>query len=484
MRSQKNIGANVPLAMVGLALWVGACAGPKGASRPPEMPQDESRSKQPDGISTRAKLLFEDAVKAYEAQKKTKVFDYALLESKFQAALAADSNLAEADYNLGAIAERQGKTEEAIGHYQTALRKRPDLKEPAENLAVIAQNKGDLPEAVRMYKAILTNHPDDAHSRIHLAEIYRQGGEHDQALNLARQALMREPKAIGAYRVMMHSYMDRKQLSMAKLVGLRALKIDEADPEIHHTLGLVFLEEKDTAKARAQFKSALEGRPDYLPSRVILAKMSMEDGNYAAAGEHFRRILSVYPKNAEAHLNLGLAYKGAGQYDKAMQEYDEAEKLNPEMPEVYLSRGVILQKYKDAPDRALEHYRKYLALSGGEAAQPADAPVFALIQEAEQTVQARVEAKHAEEQAKKLEAAQREQQAQAKKLEEAQREQQARLQQEEQRPKEGAAEQDDPDPKKAKDASSRPAGSKGATRKAKTSHADQADEPSDKSGRL
>ena len=40
-------------------------------------------------------------------------------------------------------------------------------------------------------------------------------------------------------------------------------------------------------------------------------------------------MLQADGRNAAAHLNLGVAYKGQGQYDKAMQEYDEAEKLDP-----------------------------------------------------------------------------------------------------------------------------------------------------------
>jgi len=120
------------------------------------------------------------------------------------------------------------------------------------------------------------------------------------------------------------------------------------------------------------------------------------------------------PGSAEAHLNLGVAYKGMAQFDKAMVEYDAAEKLNPELPEIYLDRGIILHRHKDAPERAVVSYKKYISLAGGEAALPSNAPVFALMQEAEQISQVKMEAKHAEEQALVLKAAQRAQQQDAR----------------------------------------------------------------------
>ncbi len=399
---------------VALSLVLSACAGSKS-----RLPAQEDTSREAQGLSanpgsTRGKLLFEDAAKAFENQKKSKIYDYPYLERKFAAVLAEDSSLAEAEYNLGVIAERQGNAEAARAHYLAALQKKPSLKEAAENLAVFAQNAGNTQDAILAYNSILSAHPEDARVRIRMADIYRQSGDCEQGLELSRQALLREPRMLEAYRVMMLCYLSRKQNSMAKLVGLRGLKIDERDPDLHHTLGLVFLQEREPAKARLEFKSAIDAQADYLPSRAALAKMAMDEGNYRGAESHLQRILKIQPESAEAHLNLGVAYKGMAQFDKAMLEYDAAEKLNPELPEVYLDRAIILHRHKDAPERAVEHYKKYISLSGGEAAFPSDAPVFALLQEAEQIAQVKMEAKHVEEQASVLKAAQRAQQQDAK----------------------------------------------------------------------
>jgi Flp pilus assembly protein TadD len=408
------------LGLVAAALLASGCtsstaAGPKTitpvAKAPPTKPAE------PLPISNRAKLLFEDAVKAMDAQKKGKAVDYPSLERKFKTALEADPNLAEADYNLGVIAERQAKKDEAKGWYQSALKKKPSLRQASENLAVMAQNAGDIPGAVALYQDVLKRYPDDAASRARLAEIYRQTGDHDKAMEFSRAALMRDPQSTTALKVMMRSYLDRKQLSLAKLVALRAVKIDDNDPELHHTVGLILQQEGDADGARLEFKRALEVRADYVPSHIDLAQMSLESEDYPGAEEHLRKILQAGGNSAAAHLDLGVAYKGQGQVDKAMQEYDEAEKLDPNLAAIYLNRAIILHRTKDAPERAVELYKKYIGMAGGEVALNAEAPVFGLLREAEAVIQAKAEAKSAEEQAKQMEALQKQQQEELKKNE-------------------------------------------------------------------
>jgi Flp pilus assembly protein TadD len=402
----------VATSLVAAGCTASKATGPTTPVKSPTTAQTPGKEPAAVPISNTAKARFEDAVKAFDAQKKAKAFDYPTLERKFKLALESDANFAEAHYNLGVIAERQGKNDEARAQYKQALAKKPSLRQAAENLAVMEQNGGNVAGAVALYQEVLQRYPDDAQSRARLAEIYRQQGDHDKAMELSRGALMRDPQSTTALKVMIRSYLDRKQLAMAKLVALRGVKLDAADPELHHAVGLILLKEGDKDEARLSFKKALEVRDDYVPSHVAMAQLSLESEDYPGAEEHLRRILQADGKNATAHLNLGVAYKGLGQFDKAMQEYDEAEKLDPELAAVSLNRAVILHKVKDAPERAVELYKKYIAMAGGDVALSAESPVFGLLREAEAIVNAKREAKHAEDQAKQMEELQKKQQAQ------------------------------------------------------------------------
>lgn len=373
-------------------------AGPKVVKNTEGAPQGEHVPE----INTRAKLAFEDAVKALEAQKKAKVMDYSGLEKKFRAAADADPALAEATFNLGVLAERQGKMKDAVSLYKEALSRKPTLRQAAENLAVIAQNNGDEKAAVAIYQDILTNYPDDASSRARLAEVYRRRGEPDKALELSREALFRDPRTLQAYKTMMAVYYEQKQYSLARLIALRAAKLDDMDPEVAYTVGLINLAEKEPAKARAQFKRAVEARSDFLPAHYELAKMAFAQEDYQGAEDHLRHIMQMTGAKPELLLNLGVAYKGMGQLDKALVTYDEAQKLNPDMPELYLNRGIIIA-LKGDPEKAIELYKTFIARKGGETSVPVDHAVHALIEDQEKAIKNREEEKRLAEEAKKME---------------------------------------------------------------------------------
>ncbi len=429
------------------------CAGPKASARDVNIegpkvadtksPKAAAPSKPADAgpveteripeVKARAKLAFEDALKEYQKQAAVGRVDCATILRKFQAASDADETFGEPDYNMGVVAERwcgpDGK-KQAEQHYKNALRKKPTLKQAAENLAVIELNKGNEEGAIAILQKILEQYPEDASSRARLAELYRRRGELERSIELARESLFRDPKTLTAYKVMMQAYYDLKQLSLAKLVALRALKLDENDPVIHHTLGLIHLAENEPVKARLNFKKAVEVRPDYLPAHLLLGKMALEQDDFLGAEQSWSAILRANGNNPEAHVNLGVAYKGQGQYDKAMQEYDIAQKLNPNLPAIYLNKGILIA-IKGEPEKAIDHFKKYIEMNGTSEA------VHKLIQEQEAVIQKREEEKRALEEAKRMEEEMKRQEEAAKAEEKKKADEELRRRQEEAKGKRG-----------------------------------------------
>ena len=48
-------------------------------------------------------------------------------------------------------------------------------------------------------------------------------------------------------------------------------------------------------------------------------------------------------QEARTYLNRGVAYSNLGQYERAIQSYDEAIRLNPEYATVYYNRGLAYE---------------------------------------------------------------------------------------------------------------------------------------------
>ncbi|HET9157907.1 MAG TPA: gliding motility protein, partial [Myxococcaceae bacterium] len=137
------------------AVLATACASSAPAQKAPTAPVTAaSAAAGPSTPNSRAMLLFEDATKAAEAQAKSGPRDDAALERRFEAVQQADPSFAEADYNLGVLAERQGKREQAFTYYRSALQKKPSLKPAAEGLARLTRAQGDLPSAIAQWNDV------------------------------------------------------------------------------------------------------------------------------------------------------------------------------------------------------------------------------------------------------------------------------------------------------------------------------------------
>ena len=62
-----------------------------------------------------------------------------------------------------------------------------------------------------------------------------------------------------------------------------------------------------------------------------------------------------------AHNNRGNAYTTKGEYDRAVQDYDESIKLNPNYARAFNNRGVAYQK-KGEYDRAIKDFDECIKL--------------------------------------------------------------------------------------------------------------------------
>ena len=80
-------------------------------------------------------------------------------------------------------------------------------------------------------------------------------------------------------------------------------------------------------EALADFRLALEMRPDFPPALVNIGNLLLEDGRLDEAIAQYERAVRVDDEYALAHLNLSAAYKKAGRHEEAVREYRRGGKL-------------------------------------------------------------------------------------------------------------------------------------------------------------
>ncbi len=90
----------------------------------------------------------------------------------------------------------------------------------------------------------------------------------------------------------------------------------------------------------------------------------------------FSHMIAVTGGNATAHVQLGIAFEEAGLPEKALSEYEQAVRLQPDMPEAHLNIGNVL-KALGKPEAAIAQYEQALRLKDGPAARQNLGIIFA-----------------------------------------------------------------------------------------------------------
>ena len=107
--------------------------------------------------------------------------------------------------------------------------------------------------------------PEDARARERLAALYLGSGQLDEAWRLAREALLRDPRSVGANKVMIRVATQRNQLDLAKLIALRTAKLDPADPELPFLAGELVARDGDEPRRGGAVQEGAGARPALPP---------------------------------------------------------------------------------------------------------------------------------------------------------------------------------------------------------------------------
>ena len=83
---------------------------------------------------------------------------------------------------------------------------------------------------------------------------------------------------------------------------------------------------------------------------------------YDRAIEDYNQALKLNPKLVAAFNNRGIAYGNKGEYDRAIADYNQALKLNPRFAQAFYNRG-IAYNYKKEYDRAIADFNQALLLN-------------------------------------------------------------------------------------------------------------------------
>lgn len=97
-------------------------------------------------------------------------------------------------------------------------------------------------------------------------------------------------------------------------------------------------------------------------ARMAIGDKAMADVDYQEALRHYDSAIDAKEPNSLAYYRRGAALNVIGQTDRALADYGEAIRLDPEEPLAYLDRGVVLATRKRAYIRAIADFNRALEI--------------------------------------------------------------------------------------------------------------------------
>ena len=112
---------------------------------------------------------------------------------------------------------------------------------------------------------------------------------------------------------------------------LEAEKLSPRDPKVHYYMGIAYLGKGLTDSAIDEFKKAVSLKPDYPEAHNFLGIIYRDKKQWDMAIDEFKNALAnvLYETPDKAIFNMGTAYQGKGDYEKALKIYEEAKNKQP-----------------------------------------------------------------------------------------------------------------------------------------------------------
>lgn len=269
----------------------------------------------------------------------------------FRHAAELQPDFYEAHYNVALIYANQKKRDAAIAALRVATRLKPEQENALYMLGLLFQEAKDDTQALEQFDAILKN------NSLHFKALA------SKAYSLAN--LNQTPAAIAAFE--------------------QAIKLDPTQVENHYNLALLYLREKNEAKAVDELSAVLTLDAGNPVANYHLGSIYFGQKKYREAIEALKKSLVAAPNSklmakppsaSEVLSRLIEAYLQLSDYAQAEKALKEVLKAEPKNATVYSSLAYVLNKQKKL-EEAVELIRQ------GVAVHPQHADLIALLADAQ-----------------------------------------------------------------------------------------------------
>ncbi len=210
-----------------------------------------------------------------------------------------------------------GKEDEALDSASSIISKNPDRSEGYFALGIIAYRNGEIVKALDLFNTAHEIDPDYREYADVLSVIYTQNGNLAEGLYFAKLSTALEPNPL------------LKRLLPDNLSDYFG-SLSETRPSKHYVIAMVAFNARDFKAAAEECEKELSFSRGHEDACRLLARASMELGNFPRAAEAIKSAIALAPDVAENFIVMGDALMHLGEFSDAIEAYRVALSLDTE----------------------------------------------------------------------------------------------------------------------------------------------------------
>lgn len=290
--------------------------------------------------------------------------NYNQASAALKLAIQANPNYTEAILLNARVNLLLGQGNDSLNALNDLLKKMPSNKEVENLLAETNRSLGQLDAAAAIYKARADANPGDYQSRYQLGLLLKQQQKIEEAREIFRDLEKNLPDRPEP--VIELSDLDLLEKNYADALDRINWQISKTpnSGRAHYTLGRIYLEQKDTEKAQAALKKAVELEPSLMEAYDLLTQSYADTGKLTQAIEQLEKFLKDNPKNVPALLRLAISQTSLQQYPKSAEAYDKIIAIRPDFTQALNNSALLHADYLNNLDKAYDLARKARESSG------------------------------------------------------------------------------------------------------------------------
>lgn len=230
---------------------------------------------------------------------------------------------------LGYCHERCGRVRESETLYREALALCPGLRNAHERLAAIALRERRLADAIGHYSQLCEWEPELTDLHLTLANLLLESGQPDKAIERYEHALALEPDNWSAQDDVVTQY-EKSGMYAEAIEHLQAMI--EREPNFADTyvrLGDMFAASGNDAAAMQNYMRGIEIHPEYLEATVRVGTQHLRGGRFEDAARWFTLAVEINDRLLTAYVGLGVAQEAGGKTDESRATMEMAASIEP-----------------------------------------------------------------------------------------------------------------------------------------------------------